>query len=81
MQLFDIEADPQHNYLPYDGTVQYYGKVLTTEFADAYFAKLMHNIVWENDQALIFGKLLTTKRKTAWYGDQAFEYTYSSIHK
>ena len=81
MQLFDIEADPQHNYLPYDGTVQYYGKVLTTEFADAYFAKLMHNIVWENDQALIFGKLLTTKRKTAWYGDQVFEYTYSNIHK
>lgn len=81
MQLFDIEADPQHNYLPYDGTVQYYGKVLTTELADAYFTKLMHNIVWENDQALIFGKLLTTKRKTAWYGDQAFEYTYSNINK
>lgn len=81
MQLFDIEADPELNHLPYDGTVQYYGKVLQTALADHYFEMLLHRIVWENDQALIFGKLLTTKRKVAWYGDQRFEYTYSNMNK
>ncbi|EOR05147.1 alpha-ketoglutarate-dependent dioxygenase AlkB family protein [Acinetobacter genomosp. 15BJ] len=81
MQLFDIEADPKQNYLPYDGTVQYYGKVVQTMAADHYFDQLMQTIAWENDQALIFGKLLTTKRKVAWYGDRRFEYTYSNMNK
>lgn len=81
MQLFDIEADPKQNHLPYDGTVQYYGKVVQTAAADHYFDLLMQSIAWENDQALIFGKLLTTKRKVAWYGDRRFEYTYSNMNK
>jgi len=81
MQLFDIEADPKQNHLPYDGTVQYYGKVVQTAAADHYFDQLMQTIAWENDQALIFGKLLTTKRKVAWYGDRRFEYTYSNMNK
>ena len=81
MQLFDIEADPRHNHLPYDGTVHYYGKVMPCLAADQYFEQLLHHIAWEYDQAFIYGKLLTTKRKTAWYGDHAFEYTYSNIHK
>ena len=81
MQLFDIEADPTHNYLPYDGTVQYYGKVMQGLVADDYFDRLMHTIAWENDQAIIFGRRIITKRKVAWYGDQAFEYTYSNINK
>jgi len=61
MQLFDIEADPTHNYLPYDGTVQYYGKVIQQFAADDYFDKLMQNIAWENDQAIIFGRKIITK--------------------
>ncbi|ENU29273.1 hypothetical protein F991_02835 [Acinetobacter sp. CIP-A165] len=81
MQLFDIEVDPNHNHLPYDGTVQYYGKVVEGLSADDYFEKLMHNIAWQNDQAIIFGRQITTKRKVAWYGDRAFEYTYSNINK
>ncbi|WAU76195.1 alpha-ketoglutarate-dependent dioxygenase AlkB family protein [Acinetobacter sp. TR3] len=81
MQLFDIDADPSHNYLPYQGTVQYYGKVIPNLRADDYFDKLMQNIEWENDQAIIFGRKIITKRKVAWYGDQAFEYTYSNINK
>ena len=81
MQLFDIEADPRHNHLPYDGTVQYYGKVIQEMVADDYFEKLMQNIAWENDQAIILGRQITTKRKVAWYGDQAYEYTYSNVNR
>ena len=81
MQLFDIEADPKYNHLPYEGTVQYYGKVMQKLVADDYFEKLMQNIAWENDQAIIFGRQITTKRKVAWYGDQAYEYTYSNVNR
>ena len=81
MQLFDIEADPRHDHLPYDGTVQYYGKVIQEMVADDYFEKLMQNIAWENDQAIILGRQITTKRKVAWYGDQGYEYTYSNVNR
>jgi alkylated DNA repair dioxygenase AlkB len=41
----------------------------------------MTNIEWKNDQAKIFGKLIITKRKVAWYGESEFEYTYSNTTK
>ncbi|HET8884909.1 MAG TPA: alpha-ketoglutarate-dependent dioxygenase AlkB, partial [Salinimicrobium sp.] len=33
------------------------------------------------DSLMIFGKNITTKRKVAWYGEKAFEYTYSKTTK
>jgi alkylated DNA repair dioxygenase AlkB len=80
MDLFD-DLDAAHNLLPRDGVVNYYGKLLPAKQADDYFACLMQSIAWENDQALIYGKLILTKRKVAWYGDKKFEYTYSNTTK
>lgn len=49
--------------------------------ADQYFASLLQNIEWRNDEAVIFGKKIITKRKVAWYGEQPFSYTYSKTTK
>jgi len=49
--------------------------------ADIYYNNLLSNIEWKNDIAIIFGKRIETKRKVAWYGDAAFEYTYSNNTK
>jgi alkylated DNA repair dioxygenase AlkB len=65
------------NILPYDGVVNYYGKVMDMPEADTYLQTLLHNIAWKNDEAHIFGKHIITKRKVAWYGDSSFGYTYS----
>ena len=65
--------------LPYDGEVKYYGKVLSQKETVDHFNCLLNTIEWKNDEALIFGKLIITKRKTAWYGDAGFSYTYSNI--
>lgn len=81
MELFENAADPQQNLLPQDGTVNYYGKILDDEQAEYFYQKLMGTIDWRNDEALIFGKRFVTKRKVAWYGDESFEYTYSSFTK
>lgn len=81
MTLFDFQEVKNRNWLPYDGTVNYYGKIFEQEIADFYFQKLLQNIQWRNDEAMIFGKKLITKRKVAWYGDQPFEYSYSNITK
>jgi len=79
MSLFANDAGT--NLLPYDGVVYYYGKVLSHEDAGSYFNTLMHTIEWKNDEAIILGKHITTKRKAAWYGDAAYAYTYSKVTK
>lgn len=80
-QLFEKKSSGDRNLLPYDGTVNYLGRIFTEEQADSFFQKLLSGIEWRNDEALIFGKKVITKRKVAWYGDKAFEYTYSNIKK
>lgn len=81
MKLFDIEVDQNKNLLPQDGIVNYYGKILDDTSANNYFDRLLNSIEWQHDQAIIFGKKILTKRKVAWYGDQAFAYTYSKTTK
>lgn len=79
MDLFSSET--VKNILPFDGVTNYYGKVLSAKKAQDYFNILMESIEWKNDEALIFGKLIITKRKVAWYGNEEYEYTYSKITK
>src|SRR5690349_9253378 len=79
MELFPVDSSV--NLLPADGIVQYYGKLFERDAANRYYNTLLETIPWEPDQALIFGKLIITKRKIAWYGDEAFDYTYSNITK
>lgn len=81
MELFKDQLDVKRNLLPYDGTVNYYGKVIDSVAADFYFDQLFHHIEWRNDEAIIFGKHILTKRKVAWYGDLPFQYTYSNTTK
>lgn len=72
MELFDRPV--ARNLLPYDGEVVYYGRVIDPQIS----AKCLHSIEWKNDEAFIFGRHIITKRKVAWYGDSAFDYTYSN---
>ncbi len=81
MTLFENASDASQNLLPRDGSVYYYGRMMATDAADNYLQLLLQDIEWKNDEAIIFGKHLVTKRKVAWYGDEAFEYRYSKITK
>lgn len=69
------------NLLPLDGTVHYYGPVMDENKSAFYFELLLNEIAWRNDEAMMFGKKITTARKVAWYGDRPFEYTYSGVAK
>ena len=62
-----------------DGEVFYFGKILGEKKAGNYFNRLMETIEWKQDEVIIFGKKIVTKRMTGWYGEKAFEYTYSKI--
>lgn len=69
------------NILPYDGEAVYYGFALTNAQANYYFDTLINTIPWQNDEAIIYGKRIITKRKVAWYGDNNYAYTYSKTTK
>lgn len=69
------------NILPYDGVTHYYGAVLDAAQSDFYYQQLLDHINWKNDEAIIFGKKIITKRKVAWYGDSEYSYTYSKVTK
>lgn len=75
MDLFN--QSPIANLLTGESIVESYGIIFSKEEIHTIFNDLLKDIAWENDEILIFGKRITTKRKTAWYGDKPFAYTYS----
>lgn len=79
MRLF--ESNKAINLLPYDGEVLYYGVIMGMSEADHYQETLLKTIEWKNDEAVIFGRHITTKRKVAWYADNNYSYTYSNTTK
>ena len=79
MDLFSSEKI--ENILPFDGVTNYHGIVLNNEQCNFYYNELMQKINWKNDEAIIFGKRIITKRKVAWYGESEYSYTYSKVTK
>lgn len=69
----------KQNLLPFDGEVFYRSDIFNGEISDHYLSLLLDEIAWQNDEAIIYGKHIFTKRKVAWYADAKFEYSYSKI--
>jgi alkylated DNA repair dioxygenase AlkB len=81
MDLFNRNINNTTNLLPFDGKVNYYGQIFTDQQIQILYQKLMNNIQWQQDEIMMFGKLIITKRKVAWYADQELDYTYSKKTK
>lgn len=79
--LFDDPIDSGKNHLSQGGVVNYYGILFSENSANVFYNQLLSTIEWRNDEAIIFGKHIITKRKVAWYGDKPFQYTYSKTTK
>ncbi len=73
--------DPTHNHLPRDGSVHYWGSIFSHSTADQLTQRLLHELNWQNDEAIIYGKHIITRRQYAWHADRAYEYTYSGISR
>jgi alkylated DNA repair dioxygenase AlkB len=81
MPLFQNLIDPSVNQLPYDGDVHYWERIFSQKDSLKYYEYLLEQIAWKNDEAIIFGKYIVTKRKVAWYADKPYQYAYSNIHR
>ena len=69
------------NLLSKDGCVHYYQNIWNDADSTALFDRLATSIDWQNDQLVMFGETITTKRKVAWVGDAGRSYTYSGVKK
>lgn len=80
--LFGINLS-QHrlNLLPMDGSAQYLPAFMNAEESVSLFDQLQKSLRWDADQVMMFGKLVTTRRKVAWAGDPECTYTYSGVKK
>jgi alkylated DNA repair dioxygenase AlkB len=69
------------NIINQDGQAHYFGVVLNEEQKRSYYTDLFNNIEWMNENLIMFGKEITTKRKVAFYADSMIQYTYSNKTK
>lgn len=79
MSLFEEQDKEIVHLIAKDGIVDYYGPIFAREAADHHLQQLLSDIQWKNDEAIIFGKRIVTKRKVAWYGNHEYGYTYSKV--
>jgi alkylated DNA repair dioxygenase AlkB len=69
------------NIINKDGIALYYGCILNEQSLPSIYTELFNKIAWQQDQIVMFGKAITTKRKVAFYADNHIDYTYSSVKK
>lgn len=79
MHLF--HKSESENLLPYDGVLLYIPHFLPTNESDQVYLSLMKGIEWKPDEAILYGKHITTKRSVAWYAEKGFSYRYSGTTK
>jgi alkylated DNA repair dioxygenase AlkB len=80
LQLFENEPTIK-NLLPYDGEVNYYGKIYDTDSSNILFEKLLQTINWQNDEVKLFGITHITARKMAWFSENNRPYKYAGRMK
>jgi alkylated DNA repair dioxygenase AlkB len=69
------------NLLPKEGIAIYYGIVFNEKEATRICKELLDTISWKQDEVVMFGKKIVTKRKVAWYADAGIAYTYAGVKK
>lgn len=72
---------PNANLLPYDGYLEYQGIVLDSVLQKEYLDKLTRKLPWKQDELVIFGKKILTRRKVVWFSDSLTPYEYSHTTK
>jgi alkylated DNA repair dioxygenase AlkB len=81
-QLFETpRSSSPVNVLSRDGRAEYFPGIFEPSSCSALFSALIGSLDWRCDQLFMFGKLITTKRKVAWVGDEGCAYTYSGVKK
>ena len=76
--LFDSASEPLFLGLP-DAEIIYYPKFYDKPTADLMYTELVKDILWQQDEIRVFGKIHPQPRLTALYGNEGKSYSYSNI--
>jgi alkylated DNA repair dioxygenase AlkB len=83
MDLFSelVKNSPREfeKYILQDGEVWIMRNFLSTDDASRFFKIINDTINWKQEEITFYGKTYPVPRKTAWYGYEGFNYTYSGI--
>lgn len=71
----------RQNLLPKDGVAYYYPEFISHYSSIQLMAQLLKSLTWEQDKLVMFGKVVTTRRKVVWVGNSKCDYTYSGIKR
>ena len=63
-----------------DGEILFMRNFFSPFEAKYYFDLLQSNINWKQEEVKFYGKIFPVPRKTAWYGYEGFNYSYSGIN-
>lgn len=76
MSLFAVNG---HELLPTDGSAKLYEWVLGDTDPNVVIQELLESVPWASQTITMFGKQYEEPRRTAWFGDEGTNYTYSGI--
>ena len=79
-QIGDSEKKEFEVFRLKDGEVWFMRNFLKQKEADDYFNILGKSIHWKQEEIKIYGKTFPFPRKTAWYGYERFNYSYSGLN-
>jgi alkylated DNA repair dioxygenase AlkB len=80
--LFNSEPSGRITHvLPKDGRADYHSSIFNELKCAELMGHLQQTLLWEQDQLVMFGRSVTTRRKVAWVGDPKCAYTYSGVKK
>jgi alkylated DNA repair dioxygenase AlkB len=79
MDLFKQEDTEVEVFKVLDGEILFIRNFLSPTEAKKYFDLLLETINWKQEQISFYGKTYPVPRKTAWYGYEGFDYSYSGI--
>jgi alkylated DNA repair dioxygenase AlkB len=84
MDLFSQEDEKKEKVFEVfslkDGEILFMKNFLTSTEAKKYFDILQNTINWKQEEIKYYGKIYPVPRKTAWYGYEGFDYSYSGIN-
>ena len=84
MDLFSQEEEKKEKVFEVfslkDGEILFMKNFLTSTEAKKYFDILQNTINWKQEEIKYYGKIYQVPRKTAWYGYEGFDYSYSGIN-
>jgi len=79
-QIGDSEEKKFEVFRLKDGEVWFMPDFLKQNEANDYFNILNQSIHWKQEEIKFYGKVFRLPRKTAWYGDEGFNYSYSGLN-